>query len=57
MKVHIGIQFIFVYLLALPKMKRLCICAGFGLGDIILAHSLANMEMTSVHIMKPFPWM
>jgi hypothetical protein len=57
MKVHIGIQFIFVYLLALPKMKRLCICAGFGLGDIILAHSLANVEMTSVHIMKPFPWM
>ncbi len=28
--------------------KRLCIYAGFGLGDKILAHSLANVEMTNV---------
>jgi hypothetical protein len=28
-------------LLALPIGKSLCICAGFGLGDKILTHSLA----------------
>jgi len=28
------------YLLAMPIGKRLCICARFGLGDKILAHSL-----------------
>jgi hypothetical protein len=39
-------------LLDLPIGKRLCICARFGLGDKILAHSLANVEMTSVHKMK-----
>ncbi len=32
-------------LLALPIGKRLCICVGFGLGNINLAHSLANVEM------------
>jgi hypothetical protein len=58
--------------LALPIKKRLpsedsfigfahkeetTICAGFGLGDKILVHSLANVEMTSVHRMKIFTWM
>jgi len=45
------------YLLVLPIGKRLHICAGFGLGDKILANSLANLEMTSVHKMKIFTWM
>jgi hypothetical protein len=31
--------------------------ARFGLGDNIFAHSLANVEMTNVHIMKFFTWM
>jgi hypothetical protein len=44
-------------LLALPIGKRLHIYVGFGLGDKILAHSLANVEMTSVHRMKIFTWM
>jgi hypothetical protein len=44
-------------LLALPTGKRLCICARFGLGDKKFAHSLANMEMTSVYKMKIFTWM
>jgi len=44
-------------LLALPIEKRLHICAGFGLGDKILAHSLADVEMTSVHRMKIVTWM
>jgi hypothetical protein len=44
-------------LLALPIRKKLCTCVGFGLGDKILAHSLANVEMTSVHKMKIFTWM
>jgi hypothetical protein len=44
-------------LLALPIGKRLGICAGFGLGDKILAHPLANVGMTSVHRMKIFRWM
>jgi hypothetical protein len=44
-------------LLALPIGKSLCICAGFGPGDKILAHSLANVEMTSVQRMKIFRWM
>ncbi len=44
-------------LLALPIGKRLHICAGFGLGDKILVHSLANVEMTSVQKMKFFTWM
>jgi len=34
-------------LLALSTKKILHICAGFGLGDKILAHSLANVEMTN----------
>jgi hypothetical protein len=37
--------------------KRLCICIGFELEDKILAHSLANVEMPSVHRMKIFIWM
>jgi len=37
--------------------KRLHICAGFGFGDKILAHSLANVGMTSVHRMKVLRWM
>jgi hypothetical protein len=44
-------------LLALPIGKRLRIYEGFGLGDNIFAHSLANVEMTNVHIMKIFTWM
>jgi hypothetical protein len=44
-------------LLALPIGKTICICVGFGSGDKILAHSLANVEMTSVHRMKIFRWM
>jgi hypothetical protein len=44
-------------LLALPIGKRLHICARFGLGDNIFVHSLANVEMTNVHIMKFFTWM
>jgi hypothetical protein len=44
-------------LLVLPIGKRLHICVGFGLGDKILAHSLANVEVTSVHRMKIFTWM
>jgi len=44
-------------LLALPVGKRLHICARFVLGDKILVHSLANVEMTSVHKMKFFIWM
>jgi hypothetical protein len=36
--------------------ERLCICARFGLGDKILVHSLANVEMICVHIMKIFTW-
>jgi hypothetical protein len=44
-------------LLALPIGKRLCICAGFRLGDNIFAHSMANVEMVNVHIMKIFTWM
>jgi hypothetical protein len=48
----------FVYiLLAPPIMKKLHICARFGLGDKILAHSLANVKLTSVHRMKIFTWM
>jgi hypothetical protein len=50
-------ELVFDYLLALPKGKRVHICGGFGLGDKILDHSLANVEMTSVHIMKIFTWM
>jgi hypothetical protein len=46
-----------LYLLALPIGKRLCISAGFGLGNKKFAHSLANVEMTSVHRMKIFTWM
>jgi hypothetical protein len=41
-------------LLGLPIGKRLCICVGFGFGNKIFAHSLANVEMTSVHRMKNF---
>jgi len=44
-------------LLALPIGKRLCIYAGFGLGDKILAHSLTNVGMINVHKMKIFRWM
>jgi hypothetical protein len=44
-------------LLALPIGKRLLIGARFGLGDKILAHSLAKMEMTTVHKIKKFTWM
>ncbi len=44
-------------LLALPIEKRLCIFVGFGFGDKILAHSLANIEMTNVHRMKIVTWM
>jgi hypothetical protein len=43
-------------LLALFIGKSLCICAGFGPGDKIFSHSLANVEMTSVHRMKIFRW-
>jgi hypothetical protein len=43
--------------LVLPIRKRLHICARFGLGDKFLAHPLANVEMTNVHIMKIFTWM
>jgi hypothetical protein len=57
MKVHIGVQFLFIYLLVLPIVKRIHICARFGLGDKILVHSLANVEMTNVHKMKIFTWM
>jgi hypothetical protein len=46
-----------VLLLALHIGKRLHIYARFGLGDKILAHSLTNVEMTSVHRMKIFTWM
>jgi hypothetical protein len=46
-----------VGLLALPIGKRLCIYARFELGDKILVHSLANVEMTSGHRMKNFVWM
>jgi hypothetical protein len=49
--------FVGVGLLALSIGKRLCVYAGFGLGDKILAHSLANVEMTIVHRMKFFIWM
>jgi len=45
------------HLLVLPIGKRSHIYAGFGLGDKNLAHSLANVEMTSVHTMKIFIWM
>jgi len=38
-------------LLALPIGKKLRIYVEFGLGDKILTHSLANVEMTSVYIM------
>jgi hypothetical protein len=38
-------------LLVLPIGKKLHICVGFGLGDKILAHSLANVEMTSVQFL------
>jgi hypothetical protein len=41
-----------VCLLARPIGKRLHIYAGFGFGNKILAHSLTNVEMTSIHIMK-----
>jgi hypothetical protein len=41
----------------LPIGKRLRICAGFGLEDKILAHSLANVKMTSIHKVKTFKWM
>jgi hypothetical protein len=44
-------------LLTLSVGKRLCISVGFELGDKILAHSLANVEMISVHKMKIFTWM
>jgi hypothetical protein len=44
-------------MLALHVGKRLHVCARFGLGDKILVHSLANVEMTSVHIMKIITWM
>jgi hypothetical protein len=43
--------------LALPIRKRLHIGAGFALGDKLLVHSLANVEMTSVHKMKKITWM
>jgi len=43
-------------LLAMPIGKRLRIYARFGFGDKILVHSLANVDMTSVHIMKIFTW-
>ncbi len=43
-------------LLVLPIGKRLCIYVEFGLGDKILAHSLVNVDMTSVHKMKIFTW-
>ncbi len=46
-----------VYLLALPIGKKLHICVGFELGDKILVHWLANVEMISVHRMKIFTWM
>ncbi len=39
------------------KGREYTFCGGFGLGDKILDHSLANVEMTSVHIMKIFTWM
>jgi hypothetical protein len=45
------------HLLTLPIRKRPHICARFGLGDKILMHLLANVEMTSVYIMKFFTWM
>jgi hypothetical protein len=32
--------------------KRLGICARFGLGDKILAHSLTNVKVTSAQKMK-----
>jgi hypothetical protein len=41
----------------MPIGKKLHIYAGFGLGDKILTHSLANVEMTNVHKMKVFTWM
>jgi len=44
-------------LLALSIGKRLRSYARFGFGDKILAQSLANVEMTSVHKMKIFTWM
>jgi hypothetical protein len=44
-------------LLALPRGKRLCIYVRFGLGDELLAHSLANVELTNVHKMKIFSWL
>jgi hypothetical protein len=44
-------------LMAQPIGKRLRICAGFGLGDKILAHSLANVEMRSFHRIKIARWM
>ncbi len=43
-------------LLVLTIGKKLCIYVGFRLWDTILAHSLANVEMTSVHRMKIFRW-
>jgi hypothetical protein len=51
------VMLFFCCLLVLPIGKRLHICAGFGLGDKNFAHSLANVEMTSVHRMKIFTWM
>jgi len=44
-------------LLALPIGNKLCIYVRFGFGDKILAHSLTNVETTSVHKMKIFTWM
>jgi hypothetical protein len=46
-----------VFLLALHIGKSLHIYVRFGLGDKILAHSLTNVEMTSVHRMIFFTWM
>ncbi len=43
-------------ILTLPIGKRLHICARFGLGNKILAHSLTNVKMTSIHKMKNFTW-
>jgi hypothetical protein len=50
-------QTIQVDLLGFAIGKRLCIYAGFGLEDKILAHPLLNVDMTSVHIIKFLTWM
>jgi hypothetical protein len=43
-----------LYVIGSAQGKRLRICARFGLGNKISGHSLANVEMTSVHRMKKF---